>query len=136
MTTLLNNSNIKLAHKEGKEGNDSFNCWGTTLFILNKVQELRWIYREEITDFIEEHTKIIESIDELKTGDILVMCGDVSDNYYHNEEYEPGVIHTAVYVGKNLWFHKRGANESEFLPLECILDCYGHDEYTINRITT
>jgi hypothetical protein len=134
MTTLLNNSNIKLAHKEGKEGNDSFNCWGTTLFILNIVKELFWISREEITDFIERHTIITGVSDKLKQGDILVMYGNTADEDY--AEYGQIIIHTAVYIGKNLWFHKRGSNESEFLPLECILDCYGHDEYTINRITT
>lgn len=103
--------NLKHAHSISKSNNFDFNCWGTTLYILGETDYLDWVYSEDMIDFLESKTNNISNED-LQIGDILAL---------YSEDY---LIHTAVYLGKGLYFHKMGASNSEFTQLENILNTY------------
>lgn len=119
MINQLNISNIKKAHEKGFNGDWGFNCWGSTLFVLNQRKTLRWVSCKSITKFIDQKT--FEPND-IKRGDILVL--------YHNNK----ITHTAVYLRKNLLWHKRGGRISEFGNEKNVKSCYVHNKSEIRRL--
>lgn len=124
MNSVINESNLNTANEQGQhyETQDNFNCWGATLYVLNKIGYLEWSSQKKITNFIYDDTF---TVDDIKKGDIFVL--------YSNGK----IIHTAVYTGKNILFHKRGGSTSEFVSedrVKCIYDEY--DKYEIRRLKT
>jgi hypothetical protein len=120
MNAVINESNLNIANEKGKNGSEDFNCWGATLFVLDKRKILKWISLKIITKFITHETFEITTP---QLGDILVL--------YKNDK----IIHTAIYIKKDLLFHKRGANISEFTTEKNIKHIYWDYDYcTINRI--
>lgn len=135
MNTLINQSNLEEAHERGKEGNGRFNCYCTSLFVLGKREELYWIDCPEITVFINNNT--IE-VTEIQEGDILVMYAKDNLKEYLEQQNEDGliIIHTAVYIGNEEWFHKKGGNGSSFVTEEEVRDSYDNEYCNYRRINT
>lgn len=112
MPNLLNKSNIKKANKHAKLGDKRFNCWGATLYALNFIDYLEWIDRGQMQDFLNKQTYgICEN--QIEEGDILVLYDEFED-----------LIHTAVYIGNKMFWHKLGDMEAEEEYLQDILDTY------------
>lgn len=127
MPTVLNKTNLKIANKEGKGQNASFNCWGATLFVLNATNCLEWTNDYEMEYFLETKTFPIYEY-QLKEGDILVLYGD---EYFGENQ----LSHTAVYIGNGEYWHKKGELEAETIRLEEILDIYyDYDRIEYRRI--
>jgi len=125
----LNTERVNIANERGKDGWDNtFNCWGATLYCLNMDSELLWIDKEEMTEFLDIHTKEIDDAPNLKVGDILAMYRD-DDHYYGS-----GLCHTAVYLGNGKYFHKKGGGISEITDEIGILDSYHYDKAEYRRL--
>jgi len=101
---IINERNLKVAHRKGENGGGDFNCWGATLFVLGVNDELYWADNDEITQFIEEETEEVKDKKNIQEGDILIL-------YYPQSTR---ISHSAVYISKRKLFHKVGGNESEF----------------------
>lgn len=115
VNTILNYSNMEKAKAESIGSNGLFNCWGATLYVLNKIETLEWIDGYEMRHFLDNETFSIDE-SQLQIGDILVL----------NSEYAPEgeLLHTAVYIGNNLFYHKRGQCNSAEASLAEILEEY------------
>ena len=124
MNSILNRTNLEEAHFEGRNCRSHFNCWNATLFVLGKTGELYWSDVYEIEKFIYSETYEVSN---LRIGDILVLYGYLDDYDLSEEENQDRILHTAVYTGKNKWFHKQGANKSEFVTEEEVKDIYCED---------
>lgn len=81
---------------------DSSNCWGTTLYTIGAMKELKFIDEPMIDTWLINNTKRIARSNGLKKrqfGDILVI----------RRYKEFGCIdHTALYLGDNLYWHQCG----------------------------
>lgn len=109
---MLNIKNVKAGHARAKnKKTHDFNCWGATLYALGKIEKLKWINQESMKLFLYENT-VLQS-EELKRGDILVL-----KNKYGTLE------HTAVYIGRKLFWHKRGSNHSELAYIDEVKKVY------------
>jgi hypothetical protein len=88
-----------------KMGNTrKLNCWGATLLILKEKNRLEWVTARRMDKFLKRRTKNVNDANKgLKLGDILVIRDKDSE-----------LVHTAVYVGNDNWFHKRGALNSQY----------------------
>lgn len=120
MDAVLNISNVNEAHELGKEGNADFNCWGETLFSLGYSDTLCWVNGEYMTKWLNVNTIVIP-LENMQRGDILVLW---------QTENKKILEHTAVYVGKGIFFHKRGSAISEFATMEHIKEIYWEGEYS------
>ena len=119
MPNILNQSNLQEAESLGSNGDSSFNCWGGTLFVLDKSEILDWVCCEDMAEFLDENTFIVEN---RKSGDILALyCYD-------------RLVHTAVFIDENTLWHKKGCNRSEYASEEEVKECYKHDDFEILRI--
>jgi len=114
---MLNMVNVKKGHGlANNRENGSFNCWGATLFGLGQIDKLYWVRQGSMENFLYKETIEIEEKD-LKKGDILAL--------YNETE---GLIHTALYVGNDMWWHKVGGLHSEFTSKEKVIETYEHYE--------
>lgn len=108
---------------KGRYHADDFNCWGATAFVLGITDRLRWIGNYRMVDILTEHTIIVD-FTERQRGDILVV-------------YEGSglwLCHTAVYLGRKKFFHKRGMNTSEITDIGGIVRIYGKDKIEYRRV--
>lgn len=114
---MLNTANVKNSYQLSKNSwNNDFNCWGTTLYILNELPYLSWVDEFDMQEFLDKKTKPVT--DNLQKGDILVLY-----NTNVTKGNRDHLAHTAVYVGGGRWFHKRGPQDSRFsTKKEVILD--------------
>lgn len=118
----LNKSRMYYAHKKGKNGTSGFNCWGATLFVLGVNDRLEWTRDYVMERFLKHDTEEVKDENDLQMGDILVMR-------------EFGRLeHTAVYLRKDTYFHKRGHFCSEITSLQGIQDTYDLDELEYRRM--
>ena len=115
MNSTLVKNRLYYANSRGKNGTTDFNCWGATLFVLGMTHRLDWIERYEMEELLDDNAHNIKA-DERTRGDILALWVDGC------------LIHTAVYMGRNKFFHKRGMNNSEITKLDGILAIY--NEFT------
>ena len=113
MNTIINERNLKIAHKEGIEGEIDFNCWGATLFVLGIVEELYWVENSEIEEFIDNETEEVDKKD-IRAGDVLVL-------YYGGSSR---ISHTAIFISKIKLFHKPGNGNSEFTSEKGVRELY------------
>ena len=100
-----------------------FNCWGATAFVLGIEDKLKWIEEEEMVGILEENTTIVET-EARQRGDILTI--------YDGGGYR--LSHTAVYLGRGKFFHKRGMNISEITDIGGIIRIYGNDKIEYRRV--
>lgn len=135
MNTLINESNLNTAHEEGKQGNGGFNCYGAMLYALGKSEVLDWVCGDSITEFIDNNTVVVDEAD-IKKGDILVLYGyeeDCLGNVLEEDE-DPCIIHTALYIERNLLFHKKGMEESEYTTKEGVYEIYDCEYSEVRRL--
>ena len=128
-------TNIRNGHKEGKEGTWDFNCWGATLYALGEMADLVWICASDMMDFLNEKTREVTEQEVMQKGDILVLYGYDEDAMFEMDYNEDGdeivLIHTAIYLGRGIFWHKMGANKSEFATQEEVVQGYEADfEYS------
>lgn len=100
---MLKKHRLYYANNRGKVHyySGDFNCWGATAFVSGIMDKLVWIEDYRMVEILTERTIRIRA-NSIQRGDILVI-------------YEGGkwLHHTAVYLGRGKYFHKRGMNTSE-----------------------
>lgn len=74
------------------------NCWGATLLFHGVYKKARFVGVDEMEDWLEKKCFEIDD-DNVRWGDILVMRGGYEE-----------LIHTAVFLNKNRYWHKDGMN--------------------------
>lgn len=133
MPSTLNMQNVKISKKLADNGVAWFNCWGATLFCLNEIEELEWISQTEMEDYLNTHTVKVDN--KFKKGDILALFNEDDEYVRELEEFsgECGLLHTAVYLYQDKFFHKRGGLNAEIATLEQILADYPCDYYENRR---
>lgn len=114
--TVLNFEQIKKI--DNLDNNYCVNCWGSTLNALNVTSKLEWVDLSQIKEFIDNDTIHTDNFD---VGTILVMYG----NEYCGSSYV--IIHTAIYLGNDVWWHKAGSLASEHCTIENIFDIYENE---------
>lgn len=118
----MNNNRLYYSNNRGKRVTWGFNCWGATAFVLNLVDRLQWLQDWQMEDILHDYTKVVNE-NEIKRGDILVMC------------YMSGTLkHTAVYLGRGKYFHKRGSNFSEITDMNGICRVYSDENIEYRRV--
>lgn len=112
---ILNIKNIRHGHSLAKEKYDSrFNCWGATLYGLGIINNLEWVLQHDMENFLEEDTMLINE-NELQRGDILALYNEYG-----------GIEHTALYIGKGVFWHKIGNQKSEFASKNKVIMTYDY----------
>ena len=117
----MKNNRLYYSNQRGKYGGLQFNCWGATAFILGIENRLRWIETLEMDNILKEYTEII-SEHERKRGDILTIY----------DRYE--LSHTAVYLGREKYFQKKGRNGSEITDIYGVIRIYGNYKIEYRRV--
>lgn len=117
--------NIQNAYSAGSTF--AFNCWGTTLYIQGVLDEPYWVYGKDMSDWLKSNTYYVPE-NEVKRGDILVMRDreDTSD--------QTSLVHTAVYLGDGVYFHKSGSAPAEYTSKHGVIDSYYHTHHTHRRM--
>ena len=87
------------------------NCWGATLYAFGKIKHPDWIEVNHMNDFLDKKTKPIQRRS-LKKGDIVAFYA-----YWAGRHCDLILTHTAIYMGKNKWWHKPGSYPSEFTTM-------------------
>lgn len=82
--------------------NPKFNCWGATQYALGKRKTYGWVGIQVMETWLHKNTFKIDG--EAQVGDILVIKS--KKNFF--------LVHTAVYVGQGVWFHKCGKFETAY----------------------
>lgn len=121
----MNNRRMYYANNKGKVHYyaGDFNCWGATAFVLGMTDRLYWIENYKMMEILTEKTIVVEYKDRQR-GDILVV-------YEGSGEW---LCHTAVYLGRKKFFHKRGMNTSEIADIGGIVRIYGKDKIEYRRV--
>lgn len=115
---MIQSSRIQTMIKATKTGyNSEFNCWGATQYLLGHKDKISWINEKKMWSWLDKKTVIINN-EKLKAGDILVISRN-----------DGALIHTAVYVGRNKWFHKKGKWEAVRESKEEIINHYAGGLY-------
>lgn len=116
---VLNKRRITYTHSNAKDhGSWDFNCWGATLFVLNQADKLQWLDCDDMQEWLDKNTTRIYR--PRKAGDIVAVHDDCLE-------------HTAVYLGRGRYFHKKGAGRAEVTTLDGIREIYS-GEYTFYRL--
>lgn len=100
---------------------DAFNCWGATLLYFGVTSKLRWLEQKEIIQWLSKFTAPVP-LSEKRIDDILVL-----------RTRALGVIHTAVYLSENQYWHKNGSEKAEIISLEGILEKYKAESFEYCR---
>lgn len=112
-TIALNKRRVYYANnrgnKESYRSRTGFNCYGAVLFALGAMDKLAWVGEWYMLDWLNKHTDKIYR--PRRKGDIISF-------------HECGLTHTAVYLGKGKYFHKRGMNTAEITDLRGIRETY------------
>ena len=111
-------SNLSVA-QDRADKKSHFNCWGATQFVLGQAEDLWWVGVGEMLAWLKNATKKIYG--PRKKGDVLVITR------YGGMQ----LIHTAVYVGGGLYFHKRGGNHAETTDLKEVMKTYPGDKHYV-----
>lgn len=116
------------------------NCWGTTLWMLGRLEELTDVDANEMEQFLQDKTALVSRP---AFGDVLVIhseetdvCGDCyTCHETHGESCDNlGLQHTAIYIGEGMYWHQRGFYGPWLIqPLEDITDTY-QGEVTHRRV--
>jgi len=101
-----------------------FNCWCTTLILHKEIDNVNWTDCSTMDKWLKTNTNIID-VKNLKHGDIMVLRKDDE------------LIHTALYLGKDVWAHKAGMNAYEEVGYDKVLWWYDgsyDEEVWFNKI--
>ena len=104
MSAKLNQKIIEDAFKAMSSwwDREAFNCWGFTAAHFGWIADIEWVDRDTMINLLSRNTKPVESIE---VGDIEAYYDDLGE-----------LIHTAVYAGDGLYYHKEGQR------------CFHHEE--------
>ncbi len=86
------------------------NCWNATQIFHDESVEQRYTDESEMLMWLQENTTEI-SEDDIQFGDILVMHG--------HPIFGDELVHTAVYLGNGLYFHKGGFDKNKPYEIVC-----------------
>ena len=100
---MLNKTNVSKMKRKGMTG--EFNCWGATAHALGAIKKPYWVCGHDMNSFIRKFTK--SKSGEFKEGDIVVIYNTDGGRLKKMAEYD--LIHTAVYIGDGMWYHKLGS---------------------------
>lgn len=115
---MIDRQRIQAMIKATKGGyNSEFNCWGATQYLLGHKEKIGWIEEKKMWSWLDKKTQVVTK-SKLAVGDILVISRN-----------DGTLIHTAVYVGRNKWFHKRGKWEALRESKKDILNHYAGELY-------
>ncbi len=103
----------------GDEGPDSFDCSGLVYYCLNKCG-VKVSRRNAYTYSNNDNWKKIESVDDLKKGDLLFFKSDSSDK----------VNHTAIYIGGSKFIH---ASSSKGQVVQSSFSAYWYRNFVCGR---
>lgn len=82
------------------------NCFNTTLNFHNPAVGVKHTSREEMRNQLTAHYRSLRRGETLSVGDVLIVTG------------RHGIVHSAVYVGQDLFFHKATAFSSDPYGIE------------------
>lgn len=124
---MINAKRMYYANRKGKDIRNGFrfNCWGATAYVLELDHKLTWLECYGMVDLLEDYTVII-SEESIQRGDILAI--------YTKNKYGTYLEHTAVYLGRGRYFHKRGSNTSEITNLAGVIRIYGKQKIEYRRV--
>lgn len=100
-----------------------FNCWGATAYVLDMTDELYWWNHWQMDSLLEHETEDVAN-KRRRIGDILVLRR-VRDGL---------LMHTAVYIGKGMYFHKMGSNNSSIMTYEQVTREYSYKNIAFRRV--
>ena len=94
--------------------------------MLGLDDNLEWYNGDDMTKLLWEKTVEVSKRSILR-GDILVI--------YERPEYSVGYYlkHTAVYLGRERYFHKKGSDNSEITTLDNVFKIYGKSKVEYRR---
>lgn len=95
-----------------------FNCWGATQYALGHRTRYGWVGESVMSRWLNTKTVLVED-DSLEVGDILVITCD-KRNF---------LIHTAVYMGNSMWFHKIGKEKATYESKAIVIERYSHRRF-------
>lgn len=94
-----------------KQNLEHYNCHGLTLSFYNIVNDPFFADESDLMELLEKSITINRS--ELSVTDFMVI------------ESRLGFLnHSAIYLGNNLWLHKKGKTNIEIVPFEHVLESY------------
>lgn len=111
----LNNKLIEKLNGTNRKGP---NCWNATLLALRFSKNVEYTECRYMEHWLANRTVGISRLYKRKIGDILVI-----------RALDKELLHTAVYVGDGLYWHKAGYNGKvgyERASLSRILNMYGY----------
>lgn len=121
--------------QKGGEGAwcEGINCWNTVLRAHGESRIPLYSSRPEMVAILNRKFRVIDpALEKLKYGDIVSGWSKITKKGRLSE-----LLHSAFYVGENLFFHKADAEKSsryEFVSFEnAFLTMYVDDKYTIHR---
>lgn len=94
------------------------NCHGLVLAFFDLVNQPFWADESDLMHLVEQ-SEIIKSKDVSVLDFMIIEC-----RLGH-------FIHSAIYLGNGMWFHKKGQNNIEPVPLNHILNTYFNDGSTM-----
>jgi cell wall-associated NlpC family hydrolase len=100
--------------------NSSFNCWGATQYALGQRKRWGWVGENVMWRWLNSKTEVVTG--KVRLGDVLVISSALRGN----------LIHTAVYMGEGLWFHKQGKFEASSQSKSKVISIYTTDLYIYN----
>lgn len=90
-------SNVPVINKFFGSSGADFNCWGASCLYYSLVERPLWISHETMNDFIDQKFSRLRRSSKLKVNDMVA--------FYNRGD----LIHTAVFLGRDRFFHKIGA---------------------------
>lgn len=122
---MLSQNRINQMTKAASSGyNNKFNCWGATKFALGHLTKYQWVKEDAMMAWLNQKTFQLKPRAKLQSGDILVI--QKSNGY---------LLHTAIYLGNRLWFHKKGKFETGSESKLKIINTYTSDMYLYGGFT-
>lgn len=94
-----------------KQDLEYYNCHGLTLSFLDIVNEPFWADESDLMDLLEKSIQVNKH--ELSVSDFMVI-----------ESRLGHLDHSAIYLGNDLWLHKKGKTNIEIVPLSHVLYTY------------
>lgn len=133
----LSRTKVYYANYRGKTLTSYFNCWGATMYVLGHEKRLTWIDQGTMIEWLDENTKHhcspscrchLRSEEEFYTLPDNIQPGDILTMWKGDD-----LVHTAVYIGRGKFFHKRGESTSEITEISWILWIYGGCTHLVYR---
>lgn len=111
-----NVSNIRVIHKTLGQRGWHFNCWGATSMYFGIISKPEWISESTMNKTIIDRFRRLKSKKDAQINDMLAF-------YCRGQ-----LIHTAVMVGKDRFYHKIGTNLCTVDTLDQIKSIYNETD--------